>query len=144
MGLAPILVMRYAIASEPVANQVKDRTILLAEDEDALRLLVLRVLVKAGYRVLQARNGAEAAVIWRRHAKDVDMLVTDVVMPHMDGPTLARELSAEGAKFKLLYMSGYNQDAMVHRGIQTNQIAFLQKPFTPAELIAKVQEIFDT
>jgi CheY-like chemotaxis protein len=120
------------------------RTILVAEDEDALRLLVLRVLMKAGYRVLQARDGAEAAILWRRHAKDVDMLVTDVVMPHMDGPTLAREIAAEGADLKLLYMSGYNQDAVVHRGIQTNEIAFLQKPFTPAQLIAKVQEVFNT
>ena len=133
--------MIYASKGDNGVPKVLVRTILVAEDEDALRLLVERVLTRAGYRVIQARNGVEAASLWRAHSGEVDMLVTDVVMPHMDGPTLVREISADRADLKLLYMSGYNQDAVVQRGIAANSIAFLPKPFTPKELVAKVQQV---
>jgi CheY-like chemotaxis protein len=108
--------------------------ILLAEDEDAVRLMLHRYLESQGHTVLSARNGTEALALWRDHDGPPDLLVTDVVMPSMGGPELANALRARFPALRVLYVSGYNDEAMLRRGTLPAGAAFLQKPFTPRTL----------
>lgn len=116
-------------------------TILLAEDEPAVRALVQRVLTNAGYRVLPAADGREAATLWRAHANEVDMILTDVVMPQLGGGGLVNELLLSKPDLRVLFMSGYAADAIVHHKIERDAINFIEKPFSPAKLLEKIQEI---
>ncbi len=117
-------------------------TILLVEDEDEVRDLAHRVLLKQGYTVLDARQGAEALQICQRHPGPIHLLITDVVMPEgMSGRELAERLASLRPKTKALYMSGYTDNVIVHYGVLDSDIAFLQKPFTPNTLIDKVHEM---
>jgi len=116
-------------------------TILLAEDETALRALLARILILSGYRVLAARDGVDARRIWKDESERIHMLITDVVMPQLGGRALARSLSEQQPSLKVLYISGYNEDQLVHHEIETNDIHFLEKPFTPTVLLTKVREI---
>lgn len=125
---------------QPVTSQYK-ATILLAEDEAAVRALVKRVLVGAGYRVYAASDGVEAAALWRNHASEIDLILTDVVMPQMGGRGLVTELTRERPDLRVLFMSGYTADAIVHHKIETNSINFIEKPFSPANLLEKVASI---
>jgi signal transduction histidine kinase len=114
-------------------------TVLLAEDEDAVRRLVQRALELHGYSVLPARNGEEAETIERSHGGPIHMLVTDVVMPGMGGRELADTLKSRRPQLKVLYMSGYTNDEVVRHGVIVARDAFLQKPFTPTSLVAMVR-----
>jgi two-component system cell cycle sensor histidine kinase/response regulator CckA len=115
-------------------------TILLVEDDPALRVLAERVLAAVGYTVLAAPNGPEALAICRRHAGAIDLIATDVVMPGMSGRALVEQVSAQRPGVKVLYMSGYTDDDVVRRGIGRSPSTFLQKPFTPDVLSQYVRE----
>jgi PAS domain S-box-containing protein len=118
-------------------------TVLLAEDEDGVRALIRQVLRAEGYAVLDARDGAEAIWLAGRHGGGVDLLITDVVMPGLDGRGLAERLGGRYPGLKVLYLSGYTDDAVVRRGVSREEVHFLQKPFSPAALARKVREVLD-
>jgi PAS domain S-box-containing protein len=118
-------------------------TILLAEDDPTLRPLAKGVLARLGYRVLEAENAAVALAIAGEHDGAIHLLVADVVMPGASGRELARRLAESRPDTKVLYVSGYTDDAIVHHGILEPGLTFLQKPFTPAALAKKVREVLD-
>ena len=118
-------------------------TILLAEDEKVVRDLVQEILEGAGYTVLAAADGREALSLSKAHAGDVDLMVTDVVMPGMSGRELAERLWLSRPEMKVLYISGYTDIAVFDPGVLDPGSAFLQKPFSSAELTQKVREVLD-
>jgi len=118
-------------------------TILVAEDEVALRQVTRRALEVAGYTVLTATDGDEALRVGAQHEGDIHLLVTDVVMPHMGGRVLAQELCKARPAIKVLYTSGYTDDAIVHHGVLDAGTHFLPKPFVAADLTRKVREVLD-
>jgi PAS domain S-box-containing protein len=117
-------------------------TVLLAEDEDAVRRLIKRALELHGYSVLSAGSGEEAEQLERAHLGPIHILVTDVVMPGMGGRELADTIKARRPQLKILYMSGYTNDEIVRHGVILARDAFLQKPFTPTSLVAMVRAVF--
>jgi two-component system cell cycle sensor histidine kinase/response regulator CckA len=118
-------------------------TVLLAEDDDALRALASRVLVALGYNVLLARTGREALRIVADHRGPIDLIATDVVMPEMNGSQLVEKVLEARPDIRVLFMSGYTDDEVMRRGVIDGQTAFLQKPFTPDLLAHKVREVLD-
>lgn len=127
----------------PVA-QAAHETILLVEDEDGVRALVKQILQKNGYVVIEARNGAEALLACEQHSGKIDLLLSDVVLAHMSGREIARQLTAKRTDLKVLFVSGYTEEAIMHNGVLEPGTAFLQKPFTPAALARKIREVLDT
>ena len=115
-------------------------TVLVAEDEDAVRSLVVEVLAGCGYNVLAAASGHEALDLCRRRRGRVDLLLTDVVMPGMNGPELARQISALQPEARVLFMSGYTDKAITN---SCPGLELIQKPFNPAALARKVREVLD-
>ena len=120
-----------------------DETILLVEDEDAVRGLARIVLEKHGYTVIEARDAAEALQRNEQCTSQIDLLVTDVVMPQMSGRVLAERLQTLRPKMSVLYMSGYTDDTIVRHGVLDANMHFLQKPFTGAGLTEKVRSVLD-
>jgi signal transduction histidine kinase/CheY-like chemotaxis protein len=118
-------------------------TVLLVEDEGGVRNLIQAILQANGYTLLVASNGHEAMRISRQHDEPIHLLITDVVMPGMSGRELAEQLRPTRPHMKLLCLSGYTEDALLHHGISSEEFAFLQKPFTPALIAYKVREILD-
>jgi signal transduction histidine kinase/CheY-like chemotaxis protein len=118
-------------------------TVLLVEDDDAVRDLARDILQARGYKVLEARQGAEALRICEQHSGPIHLMLTDVVMPEMTGRALADRLAVLRPATKVLYMSGYTDNAVVHHGVLDPGTEFLQKPFTAAVLARKVREILD-
>jgi len=119
-------------------------TILLAEDEAGVRSLLGRVLQRNGYTVLEAENGTEALQWCARHPGAIHLLVTDLVMPRMSGRELAERITQIRPDLKVLYMSGYTDDAIIRQGILELGAAFLQKPFIPAALLERVRQLLDS
>jgi two-component system cell cycle sensor histidine kinase/response regulator CckA len=119
-------------------------TVLLTEDEEQVRQMIRIILEMNGYHVLEASGGEEALAIYKQHAGQIDLIMTDVVMPQMSGRELAQSLEILHPNIKVLYMSGYTDDAIVRHGLLDQEIAFLQKPFTPDALMRKVREVLDT
>jgi CheY-like chemotaxis protein len=117
--------------------------VLVVEDEDAVRRIVRVALESTGYRVIEARGGAEALEAARAHAGGIDLVVTDVVMPEMSGRALAERLVLADPGLRVLYMSGYTDDAVMRHGIVESGVPFLQKPFSPLALARKVREVLD-
>ncbi|HXZ29501.1 MAG TPA: PAS domain S-box protein [Terriglobales bacterium] len=134
-----------AASAEPAAaaTDTGDETILLVEDEDGVRGLVRQVLKRKGYSVLEARDGGEALLTCEHFHEPIHLLLTDVVLAHMSGRELAERLSVLRPEMKVLYMSGYTDDAIVQHGVLTQETAFLQKPFTTEALARKVREVLD-
>jgi signal transduction histidine kinase/CheY-like chemotaxis protein len=118
-------------------------TILLVEDEERVRRLARTILAGHGYSVLEAPNGAEALRISEQHSGAIHLLVTDVAMPGMSGREVVARLAPAHPSMKVLYMSGYTDNAIVHHGVLMPGIAFVQKPFTPNGLARKVREVLD-
>ncbi len=123
------------------AEPSTDRLVLVVEDEPAVRSLIGRVLSKRGYVVIEAANGREALERAGESLRPVDLLISDIVMPEMDGPELARRLGETRPGLPVLLISGYSHDAIVREGAFPAGAAFLGKPFTPSELAARVEEI---
>ena len=118
-------------------------TVLVVEDESELRALTRRVLEKRGYTVLAARTADAASALARDYTGPIHLLLSDVVLPGASGGALADELLARRAELKVLLMSGYTEDAIVHRGVLAANTAFLHKPFSAEGLAAKVREVLD-
>jgi CheY-like chemotaxis protein len=118
-------------------------TILLADDDDALRGVVSRMLERYGFSVLCASSGAEALALFERYADDVDVLVTDVVMPDMDGPDLVTRLAARWMEPPVIFMSGYSDQEMLERVTLSPRVRLLRKPFTFDTLLRAIREILD-
>jgi CheY-like chemotaxis protein len=119
-------------------------TILLVEDEEQIRRVAREILVKQGYRVIEARNGVEAIAEAEKYPGNIDLLVSDVVMPQMGGPELAERLVRIRPTMKVLCMSGYTDDALVRHGALKGSIAYLQKPITPETLAHKTRTVLDS
>jgi PAS domain S-box-containing protein len=118
-------------------------TILLVEDEEDVRKLALRVLERPGYKVLTARDGDEALIICEQFKDPIHLMLTDVVMPGMSGHELAKRLKSMHPKMKVLYMSGYTDNAIVLHGVLVEGVNYIQKPFTVDALTKKVREVLE-
>jgi PAS domain S-box-containing protein len=118
-------------------------TVLLVEDDDAVRTLARDVLKRNGYRVLEARQGAEALRICQQRAGAIHLMVTDMIMKGMNGYELAKRVTSRYPEIKVLYISGYTSNVMVHQGVLEPGVTLLQKPFTPDALARKVRELLD-
>ena len=132
-----------APVSESRAHEGGTETILLVEDETDVRALAREFLGSRGYRVLEAQDGREALRISSSHAGEIDLLVTDVVMPGMSGRELAEQLAELRPQMKVLYVSGYTAEAIGHHGILDPGTEFLQKPFSREALARKLREVLD-
>ena len=137
----PSQAMRVSAVQMPDPDAIVRRaTILLVEDEPSVRLLCTRILRRYGFDVLEAANGRQALDIASGFDANIDLLVTDVVMPEMGGREVADALALERPHTRVLFMSGYTEDAIVRHGVQQGSVAFLAKPFSPASFIEKVVE----
>ncbi len=140
-------VQETAPKAEPAADATAPargrETILLVEDEDVVRELAREALQDGGYTVLEARHPGEALLVAERQGDGLDLLLTDVVMPHMSGPELAQRLREQRPGLRVLFMSGYTDDATLRHGVQRSEVFFLQKPFTPDVLARRVRETLD-
>jgi PAS domain S-box-containing protein len=125
----------------PVEIRGGAETVLVAEDQPEVRRLALRILRSNGYELLEASNGPQALELSRGHAGAIDLLVTDVVMPGMTGRELATRLLESRPRMKVLYVSGYTADEIGREGVLDAAVAYLPKPFTPAQLSMKVREV---
>ena len=120
-----------------------NETILLAEDDEALRTLAKSALERQGYEVLQAANGADAIQLCERERGRIDLVITDVIMPEMGGRKLAEWLAGHRPEAKVLFVSGYTDDAIVRHGVLKAEVEFLQKPFSIGALTRKVRSVLD-
>ncbi len=128
----------------PPASLRGSETILVVEDDEMIRNLVQKVLRANGYTVLVAANGGDAERVSGQHEGPIHLLMTDVVLPGLNGREVARRVVAARAGIRVLYLSGYTDDAIVHHGVLESGVEFLQKPFTPAVLGRKVREVLDS
>ena len=134
-------------SNEKPASELKvfhgSETILLVEDEDIVRGLTRKILVEAGYKVLDARSGEEAIRLSRHYRGSIDLLLTDVVMPETSGKEVAERLLELRPAARVLFMSGYTDEAIVRHGVLDENVDFIQKPFTWARLGKKVRDVLD-
>jgi two-component system, cell cycle sensor histidine kinase and response regulator CckA len=119
-------------------------TVLLVEDEEAVRALARHILKGCGYTLLVAGDGREAVRLVEKYSGPIDLLISDVVMPHLGGRQLAERVAALRPGIKTLFLSGYTDDAVVRHGVLEAEFAFLQKPFTPSGLAVKVRQVLDS
>jgi two-component system, cell cycle sensor histidine kinase and response regulator CckA len=139
-SLANALAAAEQVKRAASADLTGEGTILLVEDEEGLRALNARGLASRGYTVLEAGNGVEAIEVLEKHNGKVDLVVSDVVMPEMDGPTLLRELRSRDPDLKIIFVSGYAEDAFQKHLPANGQFGFLAKPFTLKQLVAEVKQ----
>jgi signal transduction histidine kinase len=132
---------RIAVPVSAAAPRGLGETVVLAEDEDALRVLLARVLAGSGYRVISARNGAEALEAARASGGRVDVVLTDVVMPRMNGTDLAARLASEQPDVKVLFMTGHTEDANLLGPFETGGAEIIQKPFTSEALLGQLRRL---
>jgi PAS domain S-box-containing protein len=138
-GTAVLSALPLRLATESSGSE----TILLVEDEDQVRNFVETVLRRHGYRVIAARHPGEAVVLCHQHGGPIDLLLTDVIMPHASGRQLADQLLAERPAMKVIYISGYTDNVVLDHGVPS-EVAFLQKPVMPEALCRKVRAVLDT
>ena len=116
-------------------------TILVADDEASIRKLIRDTLEPLGYTIIEAADGEEAIALFNRTEAKIDMLLTDVIMPKMNGKKLAETLLAQSPQLKVLYMSGYTDNVIVHQGVLDNNVEFINKPLVPSILTKKIREV---
>jgi len=119
-------------------------TVLIVEDQDNVAAVVRGSLQTCGYRILEARHGAEALQLWQEHGASIQLIITDVVMPVMNGPEFVRRARALHPKIKVLYMSGYTEQGFSALDLLSPNDGFLPKPFIPSALARKVREVLDS
>ena len=129
----------HTTAEVPLGSE----TVLLVEDEEMVRALARRILQTHGYNLLEAQDGFQALRLCQEYTGMIHLLVTDVVIPGMSGRAVADHLSSVRPSMKVLYLSGYTDNSIVHHGVMDTGTAFLPKPFTPADLARKVREVLD-
>jgi len=134
---------RRASAKDRVPFLQGSETILLVEDEESVRIVIRDVLQAAGYTVLEARHGEEGLQVAQKHGAPIQLLVTDVAMPQMNGPELAARLIASCPNLKVLYVTGYAEKPAVSHPFLDQEAELLQKPFTTDALVAKVRQMLD-
>jgi two-component system cell cycle sensor histidine kinase/response regulator CckA len=146
VGICDSVPVPDVVPAAEVSRQIAvgGETILIVEDEDAVRRFVCDVLRKRGYQVFEAATPAEALEIAGQKHEQIDLLLTDVVMPGMGGDELARALTRLYPEVKVLYMSGYTDGALLHRGVLAPGTAFIQKPFTSGMLVERVATIIES
>ncbi|MEZ4265755.1 MAG: response regulator [Myxococcota bacterium] len=115
--------------------------VLLTEDDDEVRRATRQILERAGFEVVEAREGDEALARFVEHGRAVRLLVTDVVMPGMSGAALARRMAADSPELRVLYLSGYPGDVLGHHGLKDRDRGFLAKPFTSEQLVDAVRGV---
>jgi PAS domain S-box-containing protein len=120
-----------------------EETILLAEDEEVVRNLAEKILTKLGYRVLIASDGHEAVVLGEQHRQSIKLLLTDIIMPHLNGKDLYTRLREVIPGLKVIYMSGYTEDVFAHDGVLDDNAVFIQKPFTLEHITQKIRDVLD-
>jgi CheY-like chemotaxis protein len=130
-------------AEPPPSPAGGSETILLVEDEDAVRVLASRALTSQGYAVMEARNGREALALAEQASGVVDLLLTDVVMPEMGGEELVQRLALAFPRLRVMYMSGYTEADKLQPGILDSEIPFLPKPFSAESLLLRVRAALD-
>lgn len=126
-----------------IARPVVTRTVLLVEDSDIVRELTRQILVMNDYFVLEASSPEEAIRICGNHEGEIHLLLTDIMMPGMNGRDLSVRVQPLRPAMKVLYMSGYAEDAIVQEGVLDARINFIQKPFSPASLARKILEVLN-
>ncbi len=131
-------------SAESAARVIRGETLLLIEDETLVRELAHEILAGQGYHVLDANSGEEAMRICEAHPEPIQLVVTDVIMPGMNGREVYERMAQLRPGLKVLYMSGYTQSAIVHRGVLESGTAFVQKPFTIPAFLERVREVLDT
>jgi DNA-binding response OmpR family regulator len=117
-------------------------TILVVEDEEPVRALIMQTLEKYGYTALEAANTEQALPLAMQYIDSIDLVLTDVVMPYGTGRELAEKLAAMRGEIPILYMSGYSDSAILQRGIRELNVNFIQKPFSPLELLYRIRALF--
>jgi DNA-binding NtrC family response regulator len=117
------------------------QTLMLVEDDAAVRKVLRHILLKLGYTVLEASGAAEALALSERFAEPIELLITDVVLPQTSSDRLVQHLRSQRPGLKVMYISGYSEDMLAHYGIAHTAPNFLQKPFTPEKLARKVREV---
>ncbi len=120
-----------------------DETILFVEDDDLVRKLNLKILKQLGYSVIHAENGKSAVETAKSHDGEIDLLITDVIMPEMNGDELASKISEIQPGIKVLFTSGYTEDVISPHGILEEGAQFIGKPYKPQELAEKIRELLD-
>ena len=129
--------------SSTAAPNPRVPTVLLVEDEAFVRNVAYEILRSAGYRVLPARNAADAVRAFRGHTGEVQLLITDVVLPDRNGRDLALELAAVGGSVKVIFISGYPENSVTRKGIQHAGWSYLPKPFSAGSLLRTIREVLD-
>lgn len=123
------------------ASIPRTATVLIVEDDEGIRELTAKILRRYGYTVLAADGGDEARQICERHDGIIHVLLSDVVMPGMNGPKVAEMLTRIRPGLKVVFMSGYGGDDMIRNGVVTDAVPFLQKPFTPERLANTISQV---
>ncbi len=139
----PALVVAKEAAKKKRADHTGQGRILLVEDEDAVRAFAIRALSSRGYTVVEADSGESALAVMEKQTEPFDLILSDVVMPEMDGPTLLRELRKRGVKTRVIFVSGYAEDAFEKNLEGQTDFAFLPKPFSLKQLVEKVKEVME-
>jgi DNA-binding NtrC family response regulator len=127
----------------PAGSGRGSETVLVVDDDDPVRAAACGILRRHGYQVLEARTPDQAAHAAEHHPGTIHLLLTDVVMPVISGPELAKRITKLRPDIKVICMSGYTDDSIVRHGVLESQIAYLQKPLAPNSLTAKVREVLD-
>ncbi len=130
-------------AIPPAPPPHEQQTVLLVEDDDTVRNLLRLLLQGQGYRVLDAPSGADALELCKYEPGPIDLLITDVIMPVMGGPQLAEAVVQRFADVRVLFVSGYTDEAIAAHGLARDRVHFMQKPFVKSELLRTVREVLD-
>jgi two-component system, cell cycle sensor histidine kinase and response regulator CckA len=138
------MAQKVTSAAPAGSSKVQRQTVLVVDDEEGLRRVVCRTLRDEGYGTLEASHGAEALEVMEKASEAVDLVVTDVVMPGMDGRELGRRITQRWPRLPILYISAYDVNDIFRRGSPRNSAPFLQKPFPPEGLITSVRQLLGT